>query len=119
MYVTGTCIGYIIILTELIQYVAKSCGAEETFVESIEFRAYVGIPVTLFIFLPLSLLRDMSAFSIAGLVSIIAMFYTAIVLIVELPFYSQNNKDKATINMLYIDWNFLSSCSITFFAYTC
>jgi len=62
IYVTGTCISYIIVMTELIQLVVKGCGVDEDFVESITFRAIIGLPVTAFVFFPLSLMRDMGAF---------------------------------------------------------
>jgi len=119
MYVFGSCIGYIIILTELLQYVCSQTGMDKDFVESMEFRAIVGIPLTALIMFPLSLLRDMNALRYAGLASIVAMAYTGIVLIVEAPFYYQQNVEKATIYWEYFDLNFFTSCSITFFAYTC
>lgn len=105
----------------MIGYVADMLGANATFVDSIGFRALVGGPATLFCFFPLSTMRDMSAFAIGGLASLVALFYTAIVMVVECPFYYSKNINKpwVVIHPVYVDWNFFSSAAITFFAYTC
>lgn len=71
----------------MIGYVADMLGANAKWVDTIGFRAIVGGPATLLCFFPLSLLRDMSAFAIGGLLSLVALFYTAIVMVVETPFY--------------------------------
>lgn len=34
-------------------------------------------------------------------------------------FYNREFKPNATIYAFYIDWNFFSSCALTFFAFTC
>jgi len=110
----------------MIGYVSDMLGADRKFVDSIKFRALVGYPATLFAFFPLSLLRDMSAFATGGLLSLIALFYTAVVMLIETPFYYKQNIDGTNpyakdiqIFAFYFDWNFFSSAAITFFAYTC
>jgi len=84
-----------------------------------EFRAIVALPLTVFIMFPLSLLRDMNAFRYAGLASLVAMVYTGLVLAIEAPFYYQENQESSQIYWAYMDVNFFTACSITFFAYTC
>lgn len=120
-YSFGACIGYQIFIAELIQYVARSAGLDVDFVESIEFRAIVNVPIAALILLPLSLKRDMSSLAFAGMMSVIALFYTLLVVIVETPFYFKEyvNKSETQIFAFYIDWNFMGSCSLVFFAYTC
>jgi len=71
----------------MIAYICDEFGANSKFVDTIEFRALIGYPATLFCFFPLSLLRDMSAFAVGGLLSLIALFYTAAVMVIEAPFY--------------------------------
>jgi hypothetical protein len=51
-----------ILFTSLIQYCVGEFGADPDFVDSIAFRALVGIPATLLFYGPMSLMRDMSAF---------------------------------------------------------
>jgi len=109
----------------MIGYVSEMLGADAKFVDTIGFRALVGGPATLLCFFPLSLLRDMSAFAVGGLLSLVALFYTALVMVIETPFYYKQNIDNkgpyknVKIYAAYMDWNFFSSAAITFFAYTC
>ena len=119
IYLPGSCISYMILFNALIQYVAINFGADEEFSQTMAFRAMVGIPTTIFFYFPLSLKTDMSAFQYGGLASIVALFYVALVMMIELPFYAKQNFESATIYEFYIDWNIFTSCSITFFAYTC
>ena len=62
IYLPGSCITYMILFTSLIQYCVGEFGADPDFVDSIAFRALVGIPATLLFYGPMSLMRDMSAF---------------------------------------------------------
>jgi hypothetical protein len=71
----------------MIGYVADMLGASAVWVNTIGFRALVGVPSNIFLFFPLSLLRDMSAFAVGGLLSLVALFYTALVMMIETPFY--------------------------------
>lgn len=81
----------------------------------------VNIPAAALIFFPLSMLRDMSSLSFASLGAIVALVFTAIVLIVELPFYAKENHNNPEYSeyVTYFDWNFFQSFSITVFAFTC
>ena len=45
--------------------------------------------------------------------------YTSIVLIAESKYYYDIYQPKATIYPFILDWNFFSSCALTFFAFTC
>jgi hypothetical protein len=47
----------------------------------------VGVPTTLLLYFPLSMKTDMSAFQYGGLASIVALFYVALVMCIETPFY--------------------------------
>lgn len=96
-FLVGACISYQILFTAMIGYVSEMLGANKTFVDSIGFRALVGGPATLFCFFPLSLLREMSAFAAGGLASLVALFYTAIVMVIECPFYYKQNIDKSWV----------------------
>jgi len=40
-------------------------------------------------------------------------------MLVEVPFYYEQNIDKATVYPVKVDWNIFTSFSICFFAYTC
>ena len=86
LYLTGVCIGYQIIMTQMIQYVTIALGTDEEFVNSWQFRTYVGVPAAAFVFFPLSMLRDMSSLSYASLAAIAALAYSGLVLIIECPF---------------------------------
>lgn len=120
LYIFMSCIGYQIILCQLVGYIYASLSPDNAaFVDTIEFRALVNTPVAALIFLPLSAQRDLSALSKAGLVSICAIAYTSIVLLVEMKYYNAEYKPIATIYPVYLDWNFFSSCALTFFAFTC
>ena len=94
---------------------------EVDFFSTIEFRMVVNAPIAGLILLPLSLKRDMSSLAFAGVASLGALTYTLIVLIVETPFYYKENKNKPWVDIkpVILDWNFPTSCSLVFFAYTC
>ena len=103
------------------QYICTSFGADENFIESVEFRMIINIPFAAAILFPLSVQRDMSSLRYAGVASVGALTYTLLVLVVEVPWYYKENKDKpeTVVHMFKIDWNILSSMSIVFFAFTC
>lgn len=121
LYIFFACIGYQIIFCQLIQYIYQSlCKPENRdFANTLTFRLLVNSTVALLIFLPLSAQRDLSTLSKAGIVSIIAIAYTSLVLIVELKYYYDEFRPIATVYAFYFDLNFFSSCAMTFFAFTC
>ena len=123
VYVCGACIGYQIFMGELLTYIFESLlpKRDDDFLESFEFRLCVNVPIAAVILFPLSMKRDMSSLAFAGVLSVVALFYTLIVLIAEVPFYYQIYADKpdTEINAFKIDMNILTSFSLVFFAYTC
>jgi amino acid permease len=107
----------------LLTYIMESLlpKRDDVFFESFEFRLCVNVPIAALILFPLSLKRDMSSLAIAGVLSVVALFYTLLVLMVEAPFYYQEYVDKpeTQIYAVKIDMNILTSFSLVFFAYTC
>jgi|TARA_B110001450_G_scaffold248681_1_gene265150 amino acid permease len=67
--------------------------------------------------MPLSFKRDMSAFKYVSIISIMALVYTAIVLIIEIPEYWRANYPTAEIAPMYLDLNVFQGMSMTFFAF--
>jgi len=59
----------------------------------------------------------MGAFKYVSIVSIMALVYTAIVLIIEIPEYWKANFPTADISPLFIDLNIFQGMSMTFFAF--
>lgn len=97
----------------------KGFGVSSDTVETLEFRALINIPFAAAILAPLSAQRDMSSLRYAGMASVAALTYTLIVLVVECPFYFQQNESTSVIHAFKLDANILSGLSITFFAFTC
>mmetsp|Transcript_63214 Transcript_63214/g.87308 ORF Transcript_63214/g.87308 Transcript_63214/m.87308 type:complete len:158 (+) Transcript_63214:382-855(+) len=62
VYLFGAIVSYQIILSSLIGYVCVSFGMSQDFSDSILFRTALGAPFAILIFIPMSLLRDMSSF---------------------------------------------------------
>ena len=83
----GRCISYQIIITSLLNFVV---GHDE-------YRIYLAIVTNILILLPMSLKRDMSAFRYVSLASIVALFYTALILLIKLPGYYREYSPSATI----------------------
>jgi amino acid permease len=92
---------------------------DDYFLESFEFRLCVNVPIAMLILLPLSLKRDMSSLAFAGVLSVAAILYTLLVLIIETPFYYNEYVDKpeTIIYPFVLDMNIFTSCSLVFFAY--
>ena len=87
LFMFGSCIGYQVIITELLQYSFKEFGMSEETVNGNEFILIQSGAMALFVLLPMSLMTDMSAFRYASLASIGALVYVGIVLLIELPKY--------------------------------
>jgi len=70
---------------------------------------------------PLCVKRDMSAFRYVSMLSLVALSYTAIVLIIELPSYHSHFKDVPGNQpvAMYFDFNLLTGMAMTFFSYNC
>lgn len=73
--------------------------------------------VATFVLVPLCYKRDMDAFKYVSLLSIGALLYTGIVLIIEIPEYYQHFINDAKISPAYFDLNMLQGCAMTFFAF--
>ena len=67
----------------------------------------------------MSLIKDMSGFRYISFASIFALFYTGVVLLVEMPDYISVYYNISHILPFVFDWNFFTGACITFFAYTC
>jgi len=123
VYVTGACIGYQIFIGQLLSYFFEQVlpVGDENFIESFEFRLLINAPIAGVILLPLSLKRDMSSLAFAGVLSVAALTYTMVVMLVETPFYwkEYRNAPQTIIYAFKFDWNILTSFSLVFFAYTC
>lgn len=89
------------------------------FIASWKFRAAVGCPIALIILFPMSLIKDMSGFRYISFASIFALFYTGVVLIIEMPEYIDIYYPISSVRPFIFDWNFFMGACITFFAYTC
>lgn len=63
-------------------------------INSITFRAIQGSVTALVVLFPLSLIKDMSGFRYISFASIIALIYTGIVMLVELPAYISMTSDN-------------------------
>ena len=60
---------------------------DDDFLDSFEFRLCINVPIAAFILFPLSMKRDMSSLAFAGVLSVLALFYTLLVMVIETPFY--------------------------------
>jgi hypothetical protein len=61
----------------------------------------------------------MSGFRYVSFASIIALFYTGVVLLVELPEYARVNYPEGGPTAFKFNWDFFGGAAKTFFAYTC
>ena len=75
----------------MVQFVLKSSGVDPDFYDNMKFRALQSIPTAALFLFPLCMIRDMSGFRYVSFASIIALFYTGVVLLVELPGYIHKN----------------------------
>lgn len=85
------------------------------------FRAACNIPLDILIVIPLSSMKDMSSLAFISLLTVLALVYCALLLLVEMPWYNRLYKTEQNFKetVFILDWNFLQACSMTFFAYTC
>jgi amino acid permease len=85
------------------------------------FKVLQAVITTICFILPLSLAKNMSALRYISIVSIVSIFYTLVVMLVELPeyFHTYHIVKGEPIAWFNVDLNFFSGCSITFFSFTC
>jgi amino acid permease len=117
------CIGFQVLMGALLSYIMESLmpSNDQEFFQSFKFRLCVNVPIAVLILFPLSLKRDMSSLAFAGVLSVVALFYTMLVLIVQAPWYYQEYVDKpeTQINAFKIDMNILTSLALVLGSYTC
>ena len=118
-YVLGGCISYQIIIASLGRYVCLKFGMDPDLANSVQLRVYFTVGAAVALLFPLAMKRDMSAFRYVSLASIGALFYTGIVLIVELPEYYREFGRGVPKPLYRIDFNIFTGSAMTFFAYTC
>ena len=112
----GALLGYQVIISTLIQRVMMNFNVANPH----NYRVYHIICVSVLIIFPLCTLRDVSKLRYATIISMISIFYTVAVVIIEMPFYWIYGKASASnIKYFVFDWSFLSAFGITFFAYMC
>lgn len=85
------------------------------------FKVLQTVGTTVLFIFPLSLAKSMSALRYVSLVSIGAIIYTLIVMLVELPRYYDyfHNTLHEQISYFALNLDFFNGCSITFFSFTC
>jgi len=121
IFMFGSCVSYQIIVTSLFKYIFKQFKVDPDFVDSTKFALIQSLPTAVFLLLPLSIKRDMSAFRYVSLASIGALLYTGVVLLIELPTYHNANivKPGFEVQWAYFDFDIFTGCSMTFFAFQC
>lgn len=105
----------------MVAYIANQFGYGFEKTNTMTFRALVNIPLDVLIVVPLSAMRDMSSLAFISLLTVLALVYCAVLLLVELPWYNDvyKQKEKFKETVFLMDYNFLQACAMTFFAYTC
>lgn len=89
-------------------------------VDSVQFRALVSVPLNVCVILPLTLKRDLSSLAFVSMLTVVALTYTAVVLLVEMPqYHHEYYSSEAAIAAVTLDANLFQACSVTFFAYSC
>ena len=83
------------------------------------YKPYHILATSVFIIFPVCLLKNVNNLRYATLVSIAAVLYTCLLLLVELFFYWDLEKAKKEIVWFKFDANFFSAFGITFFAFYC
>lgn len=118
-YVFGSLCSYQIILTSMFQWIIVQFGVDKELAYSKSYATYFAIPMAAIVLYPLSIMRDMSALRYASLFSLMALFYTAIVMVVEAPSYYNHFSKLTTAHPIYIDWNLFNGFSMICFSYSC
>ena len=110
-YLYGSLVGYQIIISNLVQGALRGFGVESR----ADFKTYHIIAVSLITF-PMCLLKSVNSFRYATFITIGAIGYTAILLLIQMPYYW---KYDTHMTLFKLDWNFFNAFGITFFAFTC
>lgn len=122
----GSLIGYqvigiwlcsLILVSEMIQGVLQSANFDDN--ERAFYKPYHIVATSLFIVFPVCLLRSVDSFRYATLLSIGAIVYTSLILIIELPFYLTSDEISFDVRYFIFDLNFFKAFGLTFFAFYC
>jgi len=113
-------------MTQLIVVVFNQCGASKEFTGE-----YAGGPPTIFkivetiitgfgILFPLSLVRSFGGLRYFSIVSLVSLFFSLIVLLVELPFYIKYYWPTIEARVVLANWdlNIFNGAGVVFFAFT-
>jgi len=84
-----------------------------------EYKIWHVCGVSLFILFPICLLKDVSGLRYGTFISIGAVLYTSILLLIELFLFWDTDKAAKEISFFRFDANFFSAFGITFFAFYC
>ena len=114
-YLYGSLVGYQIIISNLIQGALKAMGVEEEVARNYRLYHIIGVSILTY---PLCLLRSVNSLRYATFVSIGAIAYTAIILVIQVPFF-WGTPMQGDLELFKLDWNFFNAFGITFFAFTC
>jgi len=114
-YLYGGLVGYQIIISNLIQSAMNILEVDDPS----QYRTYHIIIISLLVF-PLCLPESVSAIRHATFITLGAIFYTAILLIIQM-FSSSVKKmyENSKLELIKFDWGIFNAFGITFFAFTC
>ena len=117
----GACTGYQIIQSQMVAYIVNAFGVSQEYTDTSKFRAIANIPLDIALVIPLSIMRNISSLAFVSLLTVLALIYCALLLLVEAPWYNREYKQMENYerHFFLLDLNFLQACSMTFFAYTC
>lgn len=84
-----------------------------------KYKIYHIFLISGIILFPICLLRTVNSLRYGTLISIVAVVYSSLVLLVELFIFWDTKKAAKEIRWFVLDGNFFSAFGITFFAYYC
>ena len=88
-----------------------------------KYKLLIIIPLTLFVQIPLSLVKNMSVIHYTSFLAAISLFYVTFVIIIESPFYYKEYMDRNPDFVLgpfptnEIGWNWLNSAGVFLFGF--
>jgi amino acid permease len=101
----------------LIQGILENVGF--THEEAEKYRSLHIIVISVIIVFPSCILKSVDVLRYMSLISIFAIFYTSVILIIELPFYNKRPDLQGELEWFKLNWGFFNAFGITFFAFTC
>ena len=118
IFVFGVIIVYQLITFEILNTFLTDLGASKELLEDSWAIALHKIITAIFILFPLCCIRDISSLSYASLLSILTLGYTILVIIIECPWYFNQNYERLGIDYFIIDMNIYDAFTFVFYAYT-